>query len=105
MVERIISGGQTGADRAGLAVAKRLSIPTGGYMPKGWLTEDGPRSDLAVTYGLKEADTADYSERTERNVLASDGTVMFGDQRSRGAMLTASLCRRHGKAVLRHSAR
>ena len=97
MVERVISGGQTGADQAGLAVAKRLGIPTGGYMPKGWLTEDGPRPDLAVTYGLEEAETAAYPERTERNVLASDGTVLFGDARSRGSMLTASLCQRHGK--------
>ena len=66
-------------------------------MPKGWLTEDGPRPDLAVTYGLEEAETAAYPERTERNVLASDGTVVFGDARSRGSMLTASLCQRHGK--------
>ena len=97
MVERVISGGQTGADQAGLAVARSLGIPTGGYMPKGWLTEDGPRPDLAVTYGLEEAETAAYAERTERNVLASNGTVVFGDARSRGSMLTASLCQRHGK--------
>ena len=49
MIERVISGGQTGADQAGLAVAKRLGIPTGGCMPKGWLTEAGPRPDFAVT--------------------------------------------------------
>jgi Circularly permutated YpsA SLOG family len=97
MIERVISGGQTGADQAGLAVAKRLGIPTGGCMPKGWLTEDGPRPDLAAAYGLEEADTAAYLERTERNVLAADGTVVFGDARSRGSMLTASLCQRHGK--------
>ena len=97
MVERVISGGQTGADQAGLAVAKRLGIPTGGNMPKGWLTEEGPRPDLAVTYGLEEAETPAYPERTERNVLASDGTVVFGDARSHGSMLTASLCRQIGK--------
>jgi Circularly permutated YpsA SLOG family len=66
-------------------------------MPKGWLTEAGPRPDLAATYALEEAETAAYPERTERNVLASDGTVVFGDARSGGSMLTASLCRRHGK--------
>ena len=75
MIERVISGGQTGADQAGLAVAKRLGVPTGGYLPKGWLTEAGPRPDLGATYGLEEAETAAYPERTERNVLASDGTV------------------------------
>ena len=67
-------------------------------MPKGWLTEIGPRPDLAVTYGLEEAETAAYPQRTERNVLAPDGTVVFGDARSRGSMLTASLCQRHGKS-------
>ena len=97
MVERVIAGGQAGADQAGLAVAKRLGVPTGGCMPKGWLTEDGPRPDLAATYGLEEAETAAYSERTARNVLASDGTVVFGDGRSRGSMLTSRLCQRHGK--------
>jgi Circularly permutated YpsA SLOG family len=96
MVERVISGGQTGADQ-GLAAAKRLGVATGGCMPKSWLTEDGPRPDLAAAYGLEEADTAAYLERTERNVLASDGTVVFGDARSRGSMLTARLCRQHGK--------
>ena len=48
MVERIISGGRTGADQAGLAVAKRLNIAIGGCMPKGWLTEAGPRPDLGA---------------------------------------------------------
>ena len=69
-------------------------------MPKGWLTEAGPRPGLGVAYGLEEADTAAYPERTERNVLASDGTVVFGDARSRGSMLTARLCRRHAKPCL-----
>ena len=99
MVERVISGGQMGADQ-GLAAAKRLGVATGGCMPKGWLTEDGPRPDLAAAYGLEEADTAAYPERTERNVLASDGTVVFGDARSRGSTLTARLCRRHAKPCL-----
>jgi Circularly permutated YpsA SLOG family len=58
MVERVISGGQTGADQAGLAAAKLLGIPTGGCMRRGWLTEDGSRSDLAAAYGLPEAETA-----------------------------------------------
>ena len=100
MIERLISGGQTGADQAGLAVAKCLGIPTGGYAPKGWLTEAGPCPDLGASYGLKEADTAAYPERTERNVLASNGTVVFGDDRSRGSMLTARLCGRHGRPCL-----
>ncbi len=105
MIERVISGGQTGADQAGLAVAKRLGIPTGGYVPKGFLTEAGPRPDLAAEYGLKETDTADYAERTERNVRLADGTVVFGDARSPGSMLTIRLCRRHGRPCLTIPAR
>ena len=105
MIERIISGGQTGADQAGLAVAKRIGISTGGYMPKGWRTEAGTRPDLGATYGLEEAETGAYSDRTERNVLASDGTVVFGDARSRGSMLTARLCQRRGKPCLMVSLR
>ena len=97
MIERVISGGQTGADQAGLAVAKKLGVPTCGYMPKGWLTETGPRPDLATAYGLTEAATADYPERTRLNVLASDGTAVFGDSRSRGSLLTARLCQRERK--------
>jgi Circularly permutated YpsA SLOG family len=97
MAERVISGGQTGADEAGLAVAKKLGIPTGSTMPKGWLTEAGPRPDLATAYGLMEAATANYPERPKLKVLASDGTVVFGDSRSRGSMLTARPCQRHGR--------
>ena len=93
MVTRIISGGQTGADQAGLAVAKRLGIPTAGFIPKGFLTEAGPRPDLAAEYGLTTA----YQQRTERNVRLADGTVVFGDARSPGSMLTIGLCRRHGR--------
>ena len=100
MVTRMISGGQTGADQAGLAVAKRLGIPTGGLVPKGFLTEAGSRPDLAAEYGLEETGTAAYPERTERNVCVADGTVVFGDARSPGSMLTIRLCRRHGKPCL-----
>ncbi len=73
-------------------------------MPKRWLTETGPRPNLAMTYGLEEADTTAYPERTQRNVLSSDGTVVFGDARSRGSMRTARLCRKHGNAVPHGSA-
>ena len=94
MVTRIISGGQTGADQAGLAVAKRLGIVTGGFVPKGFLTEAGPRPDVAAEYGLEETNTAAYPERTERNVRLANGTVVFGDAGSPGSMLTIRLCRR-----------
>ena len=97
MVAKIMSGGQTGADQAGLAVGKRLCIPTGGFVPKGFITEAGPRPDLAAKHGLEEADTTVYAER---NVRLADGTVVFGDARSPGSVLTIGLCRRHGKPRL-----
>lgn len=100
MLERVISGGQTGADQGGLEAAARLGIPTGGYMPKGHRTEEGPRPDLGTRFGLTEAATAAYPDRTERNVLLADGTVVFAAGASPGSRLTVRLCRRHGKPCL-----
>lgn len=53
MIERVISGGQTGADQAALRAARACGIPTGGWAPRGWLTEDGPSLWLAE-WGLVE---------------------------------------------------
>ncbi len=71
---KIISGGQTGADQAALDAAIELGIDHGGWVPKGRLTEAGP---LPEKYQLQEMPTASDPERTERNVLDSDGTVIF----------------------------
>ena len=75
-IRKIISGGQTGADRAGLDAAKELGIPTGGYVPKNYRTEKGNDESLK-SYNLTELDTEEYEERTMRNVASSDGTVIF----------------------------
>jgi Circularly permutated YpsA SLOG family len=99
-VQRIVSGGQTGADQAGLEAAEQLGVPTGGFMPKGFRTETGPRPDLAARYGLQETATADYPERTEQNVLLADGTVVIAGENSRGSRLTVQLCRKHGRPCL-----
>ncbi len=61
MIEKIISGGQTGADQAALDAAIKLGIPHGGWIPKGRITEDGPLSDR---YDLIEMPTESYPERT-----------------------------------------
>ena len=74
MLKKIISGGQTGADRAALDAAIRLGIPHGGWIPKGRIAEDGP---LAATYRLREMPTGGYAERTEKNVMDSDGTLII----------------------------
>ena len=74
MLKKIISGAQTGADRAALDVARKLDIPYGGWIPKGRLAEDGPISNK---YNLQEMPTASYSKRTEQNVKDSDGTLII----------------------------
>ena len=83
MIKKIISGGQTGADRAGLDIAIVLNIPHGGWIPKGRKTEDGP---LSPKYHLKETSSAKYPPRTERNILDSDGTLIiaYGPLKKRG---------------------
>ena len=100
-VHHTISGGQTGADQAGLEAAERLGIPTGGFMPKGFRTETGPRPDLGSSLRPgQETATADYPERTEQNVLLADGTVVIARENSRGSRLTVRLCRKHGRPCL-----
>ena len=80
---KVISGGQTGADQAGLVVARRFGIPTAGWMPRGWKTSAEPNPHLGREYGLREH-TGDYAERTAANVRDSDGTIRFaGSFRSR----------------------
>jgi hypothetical protein len=83
MIKKIISGGQTGVDRAALDAAIKLTIPHGGWIPRGRLTESGP---LPSKYCLKETRSSSYSERTEKNVLDSDGTLII----SRGPLTGGS---------------
>jgi Circularly permutated YpsA SLOG family len=98
-VVRVVSGGQAGADQGGLEAARRLGIATGGWMPRGFMTETGPRPDLASLYGLKAHEAADYAARTEANVRESDGTLVFGDA-SPGSRATIAFCAAHGKPCL-----
>jgi len=74
MLQKIISGGQTGVDRAALDAAIKLTIPHGGWIPLGRLTEDGP---LPPAYHLKETNSTSYADRTEKNVLAADATLII----------------------------
>jgi hypothetical protein len=70
----IVSGGQTGADRAALDFAIRAGLPHDGWCPLGRLAEDGP---LDARYELRETPTSQYAERTAWNVRDSDATVLF----------------------------
>ena len=74
MITKIVSGGQTGVDRAGLDVALALQIPCGGWCPKGRLAEDGVIPD---DYPLTETPSERYDQRTEWNVRDSEGTLVI----------------------------
>lgn len=72
--DRVISGGQTGVDRAALDIALALGIDCGGWCPRGRRAEDGP---IPMHYPLLETTTTDYAERTQRNVRESDATLIL----------------------------
>ena len=98
MIEKIISGGQTGADRAALDVAIELGIPHGGWMPKGRKTEEGRLPDA---YHLLETKSIDYAQRTELNVVDSDGTLILSHgPLAEGSALTQELARKHRRPCL-----
>ena len=83
MLKKIISGGQTGADKAALDVAIKFNIEHGGWIPRGRRTEKGP---LPMKYQLNEMDTTDYRERTKQNIIDSHGTIII----SRGELTGGS---------------
>jgi len=85
----IVSGGQTGVDRAALDVALALARPCGGWCPKGRRAEDGP---LPPRYPLIETPSEDYAQRTEWNVRDADGTlVLTRGQPTEGTAMTIEL--------------
>jgi len=84
-VNRILSGAQTGVDRAALDVALELGIPCGGWVPRGRIDELGRIPDRYPS--LQETESADYNERTTANVRDSDGTLII----SRGTLTGGSL--------------
>jgi hypothetical protein len=97
-VDKIISGGQTGVDRAALDVALELGISCGGWCPKGRRAEDGAIPDR---YPLEEASSAEYPLRTELNVQDADGTLILTWGRPMGGtLLTLKLARKHHKPFL-----
>jgi hypothetical protein len=88
----VIGGGQTGADQAAWRAAKAAGITCGGWMPKGYLTEAGPRPEFADLYGAREHPRPGYPPRTGANVKDSDVLIWFGDRHSPGGKLTLRLC-------------
>ena len=98
-LERILSGGQTGVDRAALDFARACGIPHGGWCPRGRRAEDGP---IDSGYALRETPEPDYSQRTEWNVRDSDGTVIFtiSPELTGGSALTRDLALACGRPCL-----
>lgn len=97
-LRKIVSGGQTGADRGALDAAIALGIPHGGWCPRGRRAEDGT---IPSRYRLTEVDDSGYVTRTERNVRDADATVVFTrGHMTPGSDLTVMFAALHGKPLL-----
>jgi hypothetical protein len=92
---RIVSGGQTGVDRGALDAALAAGFACGGWCPADRAAEDGR---IPEVYPLTSLERGGYPERTQKNVLDSDGTaILFNEVLSGGTLLTLNLCKREGK--------
>lgn len=95
---KIISGGQSGVDRAALDFALNYGVDCGGWCPKGRLAEDGV---IDQKYPLTEASDSFYQTRTELNVRDSDGTlILFMDTLDEGSLLTQKIANSFNKPLL-----
>lgn len=103
---KVISGGQTGADQAGLRAAKASGLETGGWMSSGFLTEDRQRPEFAQLYGIQSTldvglqISAAYRKRSRINVEDSDATIYFTYKPSRASNNAASDCADYKKLFL-----
>ena len=84
VIRKIVSGGQTGADRAALDFAIDHGIEHGGWCPQGRLAEDGV---ISSNYRLEELPGGGYAQRTRRNVQDSDGTLILNLGKLEGGTL------------------
>ena len=98
LLRKIISGGQTGVDRGALDAAIELGLEHGGWCPMGRMAED---DFIPTRYALRQTDTKNYAQRTERNLLQADGTlILYHGTLSGGTYLTHQLCQRYARTVL-----
>ncbi len=95
MMLKIVSGGQTGVDRAALDVALEFGLPCGGWCPEGRLAEDGP---IADRYPLRVLPGGDYRARTRANIVDSDGSlIVYFEEPEGGTALTLRFCLELGR--------
>lgn len=95
-IKKIISGGQTGVDRAALDVARELQIQYGGWCPRGRWAEDGPLSDVYLN--MTETASTDPKQRTEWNVKDSDGTlIILNAEPKDGTLYTIEMAKQFDK--------
>lgn len=98
MLTKIASGGQTGIDRGALDAALEAQFPCGGWCPEGRRAEDGV---IPERYPVTELPGAGYRQRTKRNVMDSDGTlIIYFGELSGGTRETLRFCERLGKPAL-----
>lgn len=89
---KFISGMQTGTDIAGVKFAKNNGFEYTGFMPKGFRTEKGNKPQYKELYNAVETKSSNYLVRTEKNVIASDVTLIFDFAVSSGSKKTRNIC-------------
>jgi hypothetical protein len=98
MLGKIVSGGQTGVDRAALDAAMQAGVRVGGWCPRGRRATDGP---ISARYPLRETPDDAYAQRTSWNVRDSDATLILCTQAPReGTAFTLEEAQRMGRPVL-----
>jgi Circularly permutated YpsA SLOG family len=100
MLEKIVSGGEPGANQAGWRAAKAVGVSTGGWMRQGFLTEQGRHPEFAEQFAAAELPTDDQIACIEENVTSSDGTIWFGRTTTPCAHATATACLTLGRPFL-----
>ena len=97
-LRKVISGGQTGADEAGLEAAYMYGFETGGHAPKYYRTSAGPNLVLKDRYGLVQDSSESYPPRTLKNVQNSDATIRLAKNfKSKGEVLTLKYISKEAK--------
>lgn len=99
MIEKVITGGQAGAEQEAWVSARRAGVATGGYMPRGFVTEDGPRPRLGMLHGAIEF-PLDDATRARANLRRADALLWLGDPLTDDGRAAIEACRELGKPFL-----